>query len=250
MSEETDEFENTSPFGPRPDGEPATEQSPFAPTASAPGESGSSSGLRHAAPIAAFVIMLVLVASAVGVVAGHEVWTSTQPQAAAPPAAGNGTPSTGTGGANPFPGFFGGTGNGGSSTSTANGGPSNPGAIAAKVDPAIVDVNSQFGYQGSAGAGTGIILSSNGEVLTNNHVVEGATRITATDSNGKTYDATVVGYDPSHDIAVLQLQGASGLPTAKLGDWTSSPSVTPSWGSATRAERAGRRRPPAGRSPG
>ena len=56
-------------------------------------------------------------------------------------------------------------------------------------------------------------------MLTNNHVIDGATHITATDiGNGKTYEATVVGYDPSHDIAVLQLQGASGLATAKLGD--------------------------------
>jgi S1-C subfamily serine protease len=56
-------------------------------------------------------------------------------------------------------------------------------------------------------------------VLTSNHVVNGATSISATDvGNGHTYKATVVGYDRSHDIAVIQLSGASGLRTAKLGD--------------------------------
>jgi S1-C subfamily serine protease len=56
-------------------------------------------------------------------------------------------------------------------------------------------------------------------VLTNNHVIDGATSTKVTDiGNGKTYTATVVGYDASHDVAVLQLQGASGLTTASLGD--------------------------------
>ena len=87
------------------------------------------------------------------------------------------------------------------------------------VEPGLVLVNSDIGLQGAVGAGTGIVLSPDGEVLTNDHVVEGATQITATDSGtGRTYPATVVGYDRKHDIAVLQLQGASGLPTAPLGN--------------------------------
>jgi S1-C subfamily serine protease len=91
--------------------------------------------------------------------------------------------------------------------------------IASRVDPALVDVVSTLGYQGATAAGTGIVLSSNGEVLTNNHVVDGATSIKVTDiGNGKTYTAKVVGYDASHDVAVIQLQGASGLTTANLGD--------------------------------
>ena len=91
--------------------------------------------------------------------------------------------------------------------------------IASRVDPALVDVVSTDGYQGATAAGTGIVLSSNGEVLTNNHVVNGATSIKVTDiGNGKTYTATVVGYDASHDVAVIQLQGASGLTTASLGN--------------------------------
>ena len=94
--------------------------------------------------------------------------------------------------------------------------------IASRVDPALVDVVSTDGYQGATSAGTGIVLSSTGEVLTNNHVIEGATSIKVTDiGNGKTYAATVVGYDASHDVAVIQLQGASGLTTASLGDSSS-----------------------------
>ena len=59
------------------------------------------------------------------------------------------------------------------------------------------------------------MLTSNGEILTNNHVINGATSISVYRlGNGKTYKATVVGYDESQDIAVLQLSGASGLTTA------------------------------------
>jgi S1-C subfamily serine protease len=91
--------------------------------------------------------------------------------------------------------------------------------IASRVDPALVNVTSTLGYQGATGKGTGIVLSSDGEILTNNHVVNGATSVTVTDiGNGKTYKATIVGYDAAHDIAVLKAQGASGLTTASLGD--------------------------------
>jgi S1-C subfamily serine protease len=91
--------------------------------------------------------------------------------------------------------------------------------IASRVDPAIVDIVSTDGDQGATSAGTGIVLTSNGEVLTNNHVINGATSIKVTDvGNGKTYTATVVGYDASHDVAVIQLQNASGLTTASLGN--------------------------------
>jgi S1-C subfamily serine protease len=91
--------------------------------------------------------------------------------------------------------------------------------VASKVSPGLVDVNVTLGYQRARAAGTGMVLTSNGEVLTNNHVVEGATSISVTDiGNGKTYNANVVGYDRSHDVAVLQLVGASGLSTVKLGN--------------------------------
>src|SRR3984957_19206152 len=92
-------------------------------------------------------------------------------------------------------------------------------AIASRVDPGLVDVVSSHGLQQATSAGTGMVLTSDGEVLTNNHVIEGATSIKVTDiGNGKTYNATVVGYDRSHDIAVLQLTNASGLQTVRIGD--------------------------------
>jgi S1-C subfamily serine protease len=93
-----------------------------------------------------------------------------------------------------------------------------PTGVAALVDPAVVDVNTTLGYEDGAAAGTGIVLTSTGEILTNNHVIRGATNIKVTDvGNGKTYPATVVGYDVASDIAVLQLKGASGLTTISLG---------------------------------
>ncbi len=91
--------------------------------------------------------------------------------------------------------------------------------IANRIDPGLVDVTSTLGYANATAKGTGIVLTANGEILTNNHVINGATSVSVTDiGNGKTYKATVVGYDESKDIAVLQLTGASGLTVADIGD--------------------------------
>jgi S1-C subfamily serine protease len=107
----------------------------------------------------------------------------------------------------------------GSNSSTTASTVMNPASVAAQVSPGLVDVNTVLGYQGAQAAGTGMVLTSNGEVLTNHHVVEGATSISVTDvGNGKTYKASVVGYDATADIAVLQLQDASGLQTVTTGD--------------------------------
>jgi S1-C subfamily serine protease len=76
----------------------------------------------------------------------------------------------------------------------------------------MVNINTGLGYQDAVAAGTGIVLSARGLVVTNNHVIAGATTISATDlGNGNTYSATVVGYDRSADLAVLRLSGANGL---------------------------------------
>jgi S1-C subfamily serine protease len=92
-------------------------------------------------------------------------------------------------------------------------------AVAETVDPGLVDVNTVLGYRGGVAAGTGMVLTPDGLVLTNNHVVAGATSITVTDvGDQRTYPASVVGYDRTHDIAVLALSGASGLAVAPLGD--------------------------------
>jgi S1-C subfamily serine protease len=94
-----------------------------------------------------------------------------------------------------------------------------PSGVAAKVSPGLVNINTVLGFEGARAAGTGIVLTPDGEVLTNHHVVQGATQISVVNvGNGKTYQASVVGYDDNHDIAVLKLNDASGLQTAKIGD--------------------------------
>ena len=91
--------------------------------------------------------------------------------------------------------------------------------ITSKVSPGLVDVVSTLGDENGEAAGTGMVLTSTGEVLTNNHVIDGATSISVTDiGNGRTYKASVVGYDKTQDVAVLQLQDASGLATVSLGN--------------------------------
>jgi S1-C subfamily serine protease len=84
--------------------------------------------------------------------------------------------------------------------------------------PGIVDIDTNLGYQDAAAAGTGIVLTSSGVILTNNHVIRGATTIRVTDiDNGRTYKAKVIGYALNGDIAVIQCLSASGLQTAQLG---------------------------------
>jgi S1-C subfamily serine protease len=82
----------------------------------------------------------------------------------------------------------------------------------------IVNINTNSSF-GGAGAGTGMVLTSSGAVLTNNHVVSGASNIRVeVPSTGNTYAATVVGTDATDDVAVIQLKGASGLATITTGN--------------------------------
>ncbi|WP_062303746.1 S1C family serine protease [Demequina subtropica] len=83
----------------------------------------------------------------------------------------------------------------------------------------VVLIDTELGYADGEAAGTGMILTSDGLVLTNNHVIEDSTSITVTDpSTGETYTATVLGTDAEDDVALLQLEGASGLTTVTLDD--------------------------------
>jgi S1-C subfamily serine protease len=83
----------------------------------------------------------------------------------------------------------------------------------------VVDIDAVLGYRNGEAAGTGMVLTSDGEILTNNHVIQGATRVTVTVvGTGRTYPASVVGTDPSDDVAVLQLDDASGLRVADVSD--------------------------------
>ncbi|MFI8001561.1 S1C family serine protease [Streptomyces sp. NPDC086010] len=116
---------------------------------------------------------------------------------------------------------------GGTSTPSASGGVVNGttvsqssagtvSGVAAAVSPAIVEIKASS----SAGqaTGSGVVITSGGEIVTNNHVVSGASTIQVSLSTGKTYTADVVGTDPDKDLALIELHGASGLKTATLGD--------------------------------
>ncbi len=155
-----------------------------------------------------------------GIGISHGFWTSRSVTVTLPGGGANGLPF-GNGGSGSLP--FGGSGgsSSGGSSSSAPGAPSHVAAIPGKVDPALVDINVSYGdlAPGATAAATGIVLSPSGLVLTNNHVVDQASTIKATDlGNGRTYSATVLGYDASRDVALIQLQGASGLETATLGN--------------------------------
>ncbi len=100
---------------------------------------------------------------------------------------------------------------------TSSAAPGDPIAAAAAVEPAVVRIDTEIEYQNAIGVGAGFVLDPGGQVLTNFHVVQGADRIHATVA-GRTFPAELVGYDRRHDVAVLQLIGAGGLPTAPIGD--------------------------------
>jgi len=90
-------------------------------------------------------------------------------------------------------------------------------AALASLTTSIVLINTVLAYEGAQAAGTGIILREDGEILTNNHVIDGATSITVTVvTTGESYAATVAGTDATADIAVLRLHGVSGLATASV----------------------------------
>lgn len=102
-------------------------------------------------------------------------------------------------------------------SNAANMVPGSVAAAAAKAMPSTVDIQVALA-QGTA-EGSGIILTADGDVLTNNHVVDGATgQITVTLADGSQHQATVLGTSPSYDLAVIKLQGVSGLTPATLGE--------------------------------
>ncbi|MDR6691203.1 putative serine protease PepD [Microbacterium sp. 1154] len=120
---------------------------------------------------------------------------------------------------------------GGSSSSVASGpqaitvnnpdSVNNTSAVAAKVVPSVVTISATAGQSG--GTGSGVILSQDGYVLTNTHVVtldgqSGSAKISVTTSDGKVYAATVVGTDPTYDLAVIKLDNASGLTPIEWAD--------------------------------
>jgi serine protease Do len=98
--------------------------------------------------------------------------------------------------------------------------------VAKKVSPSVVSITSQavttsfFGTsQTSEGQGTGIIITSDGLIMTNNHVITGSSNLTVFTTDGKQYSATLVAADPNNDYAFIRIK-ASGLTAAKLGNST------------------------------
>jgi len=166
---------------------------------SAPQRGRGSSGFRRTA-LAVFAIACVGAG-------GGTAWALTTTSATTPsptlPAGG----STGTGGA---------PSSGGAVPST---GGTLSAATIAKLDSSIVDITADTASPGGQVAGTGMIITSNGEVLTNNHVIDDTVNIRAQiDGAGPTYQVKVIGYDLSDDVALVQLVGASNLPTISIGN--------------------------------
>jgi S1-C subfamily serine protease len=92
----------------------------------------------------------------------------------------------------------------------------------APIGTGIVVIETNLAYQNGQAAGTGMVLTRSGEVLTNNHVIKGATTVKiVVPGTRHSYRAKVVGYDVSRDVAVLKARGASNLRTVSLGDSTS-----------------------------
>jgi S1-C subfamily serine protease len=99
-------------------------------------------------------------------------------------------------------------------TTTIASGVALAGTSAARIGSGIVVIRTSLAYEGASAAGTGMVLTSSGEILTNNHVIRGATKITVVvPGTSHSYTATVVGYDVADDVAVLRAAGASNLAT-------------------------------------
>jgi S1-C subfamily serine protease len=93
------------------------------------------------------------------------------------------------------------------------------GAIESAVDPSVALVNTTLASGQGEAAGTGIVISSSGDVLTNNHVIENASSVRVQiGGRGRSYSAEVLGYNVSEDVALLKLDGASGLDPVDTDD--------------------------------
>ena len=174
-------------------------------------------GLVIGSGIAALAIVGAAGGTALGLSSQHTTTTSSQSQGTTT------LPDTGSG-TNGFtvPGDGSGSGSSGTDSGSGSGTSTESPATAATAaqKKGVVTINTVLDYDASSqAAGTGMVLTSDGTILTNNHVIQGATSITVTDeTTGKEYKADVVGSDATNDVAVLKLEGASGLSTVTLDD--------------------------------
>jgi len=176
-------------------------------------------GLMIGSGIAALAIVGAAGGTALGLSTQSTTTTSSQSQGTTTlPDTGSGT--DGGSGTNGFTVPGDGSGSGSSDGSTGSSTESAATAATSAQKKGVVTINTVLNYdESSQAAGTGMIIDSNGTVLTNNHVIQGATSITVTDeTTGKEYKADVVGTDATNDVAVLKLEGASGLSTVTLDD--------------------------------
>ncbi|MFF8398932.1 S1C family serine protease [Streptomyces sp. NPDC016172] len=88
--------------------------------------------------------------------------------------------------------------------------------VAKAVSPSIVEISADSNAGSSTGSG--VIITGDGEIITNNHVISGASQIKVTTNDGKSYSAKVVGTDSKKDLALIKLENAAGLKAATLGD--------------------------------
>jgi S1-C subfamily serine protease len=180
-----------------------------------PGTKKRKLGLMIGSGIAALAIVGAAGGTALGLSSQSTETTSSQSQGTTTtPDTGSGTDGSGTNGFTvPGDGSDSGTGSGTSTESAAT-------AATTAQKKGVVTINTVLNYdESSQAAGTGMVLTSDGTILTNNHVIQGATSITVTDeTTGKEYKADVVGADATNDVAVLKLENASGLSTVTLDD--------------------------------
>lgn len=172
----------------------STPPSPWGPPPAPPAPASDSMWHR----IAAFIVLIAVVAAAAGIGIGFSAARLINGQVAR----NGGSPESPISAVSP----------------ATNSSPGSASSVAAKVDPALVDVNTTVGN--SQAAGTGMIISSTGEILTNNHVIAQSTSITVTVlSRNQRYSAHLVGADVSEDVAVIQIdQSVSGLPTVTFAN--------------------------------
>jgi S1-C subfamily serine protease len=208
----SDPAHGAQPFGQPPFGEPPSGYPPYGePTGDSPPPPARRRRVRS---LLTYVTVAALAAGAGAGVTAYALNNGSKPANSASPPLGNGN-----GGSFPnigIPGF-----NPGSSGPGSPGQPVRSAADRAAVNavrPGLVDISSNLGYQGSQAAATGMIISPNGYVLTNNHVITDTTQLFATVfTTHQRYKAQWLGYDASDDVAVIKLIGAHNLRTVPLG---------------------------------
>ncbi len=157
-------------------------------------------------------LVLVFAIGGFGFVLGHFVMRSPAATSSNPEMANSNFPSRGLGNYQPAAA----TPSDGSTSSPTN---AEAAKIARSVDRGLVDITTKLSYQSATAAGTGMVLTSHGLVLTNNHVIDGAASVTvALDNSTKQLPATVIGADPDKDVALLQIQNVSDLPVVTFGN--------------------------------